>query len=420
MESYYSKHTKWAVLGTFLLACVGEASFGDVQVNSSSANDRAAQLRQLVLDRKSLDSFQIQYSLFHIDAIGNEVFHENREYLFDGTNRLLRIYLAENRLAARASALFNGNITTRAEQCSITGGTINRNNWPEPLGAEVSPFELYGEIMGDSMSEILSDGESYFFEKNGIRILSHRNSELQTCVDIYFSDDNLITQIDWVMRPDISFEQLRKSYDGNLFEVRWLNTTLELYNYVHIKGVDFPTFAIKTWWRPSNELIDMINAGQMKLSEVEKWSFAKNMSEFVGQQTVDVDVENLSINEPIAPSAFSLQFPEGAFVQDEQTGILYRVDVFGKGFTGQIRRSLQTWIGDGLADISGPIALHFPEEACLTVQSDKPLPWGNIVVYSGTAATFLLSSLLLTIHLRRDVKARASLDPTLEGSGHRE
>ena len=114
----------------------------------------------------------------------------------------------------------------------------------------MTPEELFGQHDGRTLAEWLAEGETLLLNKEGHRVLSHRPTE-GLGVDIWLDEGDRVARFDWVLRvaPQFSDAEIAAVWPGDPFDVRQVFVSIDLGSYVTLNGVEFPTFARKTWWK---------------------------------------------------------------------------------------------------------------------------------------------------------------------------
>ncbi|NLN92581.1 MAG: hypothetical protein GX130_04620 [Candidatus Hydrogenedens sp.] len=189
-----------------------------------------------------------------------------------------------------------------------------------PWGFYLMPREIFGERQDYSLRDVLAQGRSRFITKNDHYILSHSNPQIQSAVDITINKDNFITKIEWVRRPSVvSEERLMAYWEGDVFDLRRKQTTLELKDYQHINGVSFPGSVIKTRWRVNEsavvESLDLYENEAISKDELEVLLLTTPVQAVCVQS---FSLTNASINEPLSKEDFAIDWPEDVRIFDGQ------------------------------------------------------------------------------------------------------
>jgi hypothetical protein len=187
-----------------------------------------------------------------------------------------------------------------------------REGMPFPPGVYLTPREIFGKRPEYTLSEVLASGTTRLLQENGKRILSHSNPDLHAAVDIMLDSGSRVVQMDWVRRPFASpEEELKKIWEGDIFDLRVKKVTLELNEYKSIDGVLFPARVIKTWWRMDRAVAEDINArfdrGEITQDELTVQLYTAPVHQ-VNIQTFTL--EDALINVPLSEGDFAIDWPD--------------------------------------------------------------------------------------------------------------
>ena len=277
---------------------------------------------------------------------------------FDMTYRLERVFLAGDRKGSRARWRFEyrragDNFYFREEEFDERGefsGALTHTctdgerqflqNYPSgnasgivnitkvtfpyfPWGAYITPEEVLGEDMGHSMRDMLANGESRLFEKEGQLVLRHENRELHMGVEVFFDAALNVTRMDWFLKPyELTGEQITSLWPGNPLDVRLLVKTLVYHDMTEVDGVLFPLKVEKIWWNSEEgseqPLVAKRNSGELSQEAFLVKFYTRPQSE-VAVQTFEV--ESIRLNQPMTAEDFRIQWPENAQLFDDATNV---------------------------------------------------------------------------------------------------
>lgn len=189
---------------------------------------------------------------------------------------------------------------------------------PYPWGVYLMPREIFGERQDYSLKDVLAQGRSRLITNKNEYILWHSNPQIHSAVDISINKDNFITKIEWVRRPFVvPEERLMVYWEGDVFDLRRKQTTLELKDYQDINGVSFPGSVIKTWWRVNESAVKESNAlyesGAISQDELEVLLLTTPMEAVCVQY---FSLTNATVNEALSEKDFAIDWPKDVRIFD--------------------------------------------------------------------------------------------------------
>ncbi len=383
------------------VVCAGVGSLSA----SAEENPRLAELRALLMNAPTLDSFRGAYTLEKRDATGTRAFLARHECRLRGADSWLRIEdLGDPSMLTLTFAHVNGLYAIREQgSCSMIA-ELDIGFSQIPWGAYLSSRELLGEIHGQSLSEVLIKGKDTLFVHDGHTVLSHRYQEDQErCIDIHLDDKGVIIKIEQCMRPPFSDEEVRTQWAGDLFDVRSLKTTVELRNHQLIGGVMLATVATKTWWgADKSKDIDyhaMAKVGSMSYLEACVADYTSNVRIPTAVQTLELDMSTVEVNADVSDLDLSLLLPAGAHIKDRQTGREYMVASAFPEWRGAITHFFAS--RGGARSLNERFGIHLAANTAFV--SAEPLAgWIKPTLIAGFATSLGSLSFLDFLRKRRD------------------
>lgn len=199
----------------------------------------------------------------------------------------------------------------------------SRTEFPIPWGVYLTPGEIFGHRKDYTLADVLAAGTTRILERNGKRILSHVNREMEKAVDIMLDDNDRITGIEWVHRP-FSYQEdaLREVWNGDLFDLRTKKITLNFLEYSDIDGVVFPSKVEKVWWAMDEAAASSVNA-QFEAGQISQYELIAGLYTVpVHESTIQTfQLERALLNVPLSEGDFQINWPDGAKVYDAQRSL---------------------------------------------------------------------------------------------------
>jgi len=179
-----------------------------------------------------------------------------------------------------------------------------------------------------SLRDCYSTGPVETFERgDGITVCSfHVPNKIVTRMDIYWDEDTQCAKrIDYVQRTKVDLlPQVLAKWDGDPFDLRFVDSSLEILSYETIDGIVFPTRAHKTFYAADEEASAALGFSPLVDGD-EKVDWLLDYYQLPTHATVETDylLYSCRLNVPIPESEFEIAIPKGVLVLDRSTGEEY-------------------------------------------------------------------------------------------------
>lgn len=319
----------WAIRA-FLLVCALVLPLVAAPAAADTA-DEVGELRGIVLEHAAqFRSFRGRYRLVQTSGTAQALQMEF-EARIQGEDLYVDLYFNSRSERRELAARWAGVHTDRYDNPDgYIGVSLNSPNWTlAPDMAYMDPRVLFLEIYGRRADDWLAVGRSTAHEREGMRVLSHHMPTYCACsYDVYIDTENRVRRLEYAMRLSEPETEIRRYWDGDLFDVRRLERAWEFDAYDVLDGVSTPTLAASHWYAHddalSERLWDLRDRG--RISELEAWvrNYVDNPATLTTVQTLAfVDPLAVEFNRPLAREDFEIEIPENAFIIDSATGANY-------------------------------------------------------------------------------------------------
>lgn len=160
---------------------------------------------------ESVRTFHCTYEIEQVRLHGgtrNVPLHRRIEYLRQEDDFFIRLeFFDPGKEFQRAEVLaqYGGDGQALYEEAARehTYGVVQldqRNDLGFPWGVYLTPEEILGAYHGDTLRQILSEGDSRVIDQQETRVFSHDNWSMHRFVDICLDPEGRVAGIDWVLR----------------------------------------------------------------------------------------------------------------------------------------------------------------------------------------------------------------------------
>ena len=221
-------------------------------------------------------------------------------------------------------------ILREAPEATITSKYFvkrTEGRWEPPYPKEMlfPPYTTFlQEMLGIeiSISDFLSQGRSMIYERDGQRILIHRNPTLGRA-EIQFDAGGRVKKV--VLANDWKDEEIAPYYSGGALALYYPFTSYEYQDYQQINGVWFPLESFYTNYsggQPLKEIMAQRNRGEISGIAAEVM-IASTVSFFPNNVAgMKYDPASLRINEKLGDAAFKIKVPGDALELDGENRVI--------------------------------------------------------------------------------------------------
>lgn len=292
---------------------------------------------KLISWSQSLHSFRGDYTITHQPPLYAETeFSADTIFVvfrFDDGNRYMERLdpLEDGGTVRHVISLLDGHVrildaydyvSKRKDYTLVRDGL--HEEWPEPLRAYLTPFELFNPVGEPTLTDFLSEGRTVLYMREGRRVLVHRRYPAgRDRLNVWFNDLDEVIRFEWGMGLKATEEEISKRWSGDPFNAFKIYHTWELDGYTSLNGVRFPRWARKTWWEYDHthmhSLVDQWEEGlftdlvayQLETIRAVGEPWAGTIQEF------QLSAGEIQVNVDLPEAAFEVDIPSGALLQVE-------------------------------------------------------------------------------------------------------
>ncbi len=237
-----------------------------------------------------------------------------------------------------------GRIDGKVRLLGVSGGDItgdiNRQDTFRPSHV-LDPRHLMGNTPAElGIKNILSQpGTSFLIENEKERILMYwvdSNDRMPWGVNIYLDLMDRIIAVNYVVRPNCSFNEVQKFTRKPINELYALEQRLEFEDYHYINGVWFPCYAREIPAKKTSaeirgkmsEFIGQRERGEIEPCEAEAKILELERSNELSNSTseIHIDPATVRINEELSKDDFWVDIPLGTGVVDRETNQVVHIE----------------------------------------------------------------------------------------------
>jgi len=321
---------------------------------SQIAGDRVTgeQVKQNILDwLEAFKSLQCKYH-YRFDLPSGEWKEEEIEYRWQNDMHYYQsVVLGHNIAGAEPigsvlkESLVDGKSKLLGYQSNRATGHVNATSLSFAQSSQflrqlflIVPFEqaIRSDPTSLGLHTILSlPGIALLFEKGDQRIFMYwvTVKEVQSGVNVYLDNSNLITKIEYVLRPAHCLpDEAQHFATKDIYQVVTYLRTIELMNYEMINNLWFPCHVKETWYRPTEESVKrshaiLLRAARNEFTRCEasvKTHEDREYEPIPSTTEIHFDLGTIRINEKLKKSDFEVEIPPDTGLVDMETQEVFR------------------------------------------------------------------------------------------------
>ncbi len=234
-------------------------------------------------------------------------------------------------------SLVDGKATLLGQQGVIVMGEKNHEELQFSQSTLLLQYLLLkGQLGNTGLYTLLSrPGNASLLERNGERVLMYWSTDDEVrgkTVNLYLDKQNRVSQIDFIQRPFCSYEEVERLTKMDIYDLFYLERSLELLDYRQFSGVWFPCYFREITSVPTKESVDRQRPLHWKADhgEMEYCEYYVRRLEIVecepNSPTSEIHIkpETVIINQILEKSDFEIEIPMGTGMVNAKTGKVFK------------------------------------------------------------------------------------------------